>query len=166
VVFLMKNQRVFPGIILIGFGAILFLQQSGFTALQTFYSWPTLLIIVGVAFLGQGYSAKDNEAILPGAIISGLGLHFHFAGKISIWPNNTIGMLVLFISIGFFLRFQKANNGLFQAFLFLVLALLLLFYDKAAEYFGLLQNGLSFAWKFWPAIIILVGIYLLFRKKK
>lgn len=162
----MKNQRIFPGIILIGFGAFLFLQQSGFTALQTLYSWPTLLIIVGVAFLGQGYSAKDYEAILPGVIISGFGLHFHLAGKIAFWPNNTIGMLVLFISIGCFLRFQKNNNGLFQAFLFLVLALLLLFYDKVAEYLGLLQNGLSFVWKFWPAIIILVGIYFLFRKKK
>jgi hypothetical protein len=75
-------------------------------------------------------------------------------------------MLVLFISIGYFLRFQKTNNGLFQAFLFLVLALLLLFYDKVAEYLGLLQNGLSFVWKFWPAIIILVGLYFLFKRKK
>ncbi|MEH7273013.1 hypothetical protein [Neobacillus vireti] len=119
-----------------------------------------------MAFLGQGYSANDYEAILPGVIIAGFGLHFHLAGKISFWPNNTIGMLVLFISIGCFLRFQKNNNGLFQAFLFLVLALLLLFYDKVTDYLNLLQNGLSFAWKFWPAIIILVGVYFLFRRKK
>jgi hypothetical protein len=162
----MKSQRIFTGTILIGFGAFLFLQQSGFAALQTLYSWPTLLIIVGAAFLGQGYSAKDYEAILPGVIIGGFGLHFHFAGKVAFWPNNTIGMLVLFISFGYFLRFQKANNGLFQAFLFLVLALLLLFYDNVSEYLNLLQNGLSFVWKFWPAIIILVGIYFLFMKKK
>ena len=54
----MKNQRIFPGIILIGFGAYFFLQQTGITIFQQFSTWPTLLIIVGIAFLGQGYSGK------------------------------------------------------------------------------------------------------------
>src|SRR4051812_15988499 len=121
----MKNQRVFPGIILIGFGAYLFLQQFGFTFLQPFYSWPTLLIIVGIAFLGQGYSAKESESILPGVVLVGFGLHFHVAGKVAFWPTNTIGMLILLIAIGYFLRFQKTNTGLSQAFLFLVIAILL-----------------------------------------
>jgi hypothetical protein len=163
---LMKNQRIFPGIILIGFGAYIFLQQTGFNILQPLYSWPTLLIIIGIAFLGQGYSANDYEGILPGVILVGFGLHYHLAGQVSFWPTNTIGMLVLILSIGFFLRFQKTNSGLFQAFLFLVLALLLLFYDKIAGYLGLLQNGMSLVWKFWPLLIILIGIYFLFKKKK
>jgi Domain of unknown function (DUF5668) len=162
----MKNQRIFPGIILIGFGAYLFLQQFGIPALQPLYSWPTLLIIIGIAFLGQGYSAKDNEAILPGVLFTGFGLHFHMAGHLAFWPTNTIGMLVLFISIGFFLRFQKTNSSLFQAILFLVLAFLLLFYDKVIGYLDFLQTGVNFVSKFWPAIIILVGIYFLLRKKK
>ncbi len=163
----MKNQRIFPGIILIGFGAYFFCSSLGITPFKQFYSWPTLLIILGIAFLGQGYSAREYEAILPGVILAGFGLHFHVAGKtLDFWPNNTVGMLTFILSIGFFLRFQKTNNGLFQAFLFLVLALLLLFYDKIAGYFGLLQNGVNFVWKFWPAIIILVGIYFLFKKKK
>ncbi|MGX6442952.1 LiaF transmembrane domain-containing protein [Neobacillus sp. K501] len=162
----MKNQRIFPGIILIGFGAYLFLQQFAIPALQIFLTWPTLLIIIGIAFLGQGYSAKDHEAILPGVLFAGFGLHFHFAGHLAIWPTNTIGMLVLFISIGYFLRFQKTNGGLFQAFLFLVLAFLLLFYDKVIGYLDFLQTGMNFITKFWPAIIILIGIYFLFIKKK
>ncbi|MFJ7727131.1 LiaF transmembrane domain-containing protein [Neobacillus sp. NPDC097160] len=162
----MKNQRIFPGIILIGFGAYFLLQQTGITLFQAFFTWPTLLIIVGIAFLGQGYSAREYEAILPGVIMSGFGLHFHFSGHLSFWPTNTIGMLILIISIGFFLRFQKTNNGLLQAFLFLILAVLLLFYDKIAGYFGLLQNGMNFIWKFWPALLIVVGIYFLLKRKK
>lgn len=163
---IMRNQRIFPGIILIGFGAYFFLQQIGITIFEQFFTWPTLLMIVGIAFLGQGYSAKDHEAILPGVIMTGFGLHFHLAGHLSFWPVNQIGMLILFISIGFFLRFQKTNTGLFQAFLFLVIAVLLLFYDKMAEYFGLLQNGMSFIWKFWPSLLIVVGIYFLLKRKK
>lgn len=162
----MKNQRIFPGIILIGFGAYFLLQQMGITIFREFFTWPTLLLIVGIAFLGQGYSAGDSEAILPGVIMTGFGLHFHLAGVVSFWPNNTIGMLILIISIGFFLRFQKTNSGLFQAFLFLIIAVLLLFYDKVTGYFGLLQNGMNIVWKFWPVLLIVVGIYFLLKKKK
>ncbi|MGG1397780.1 DUF5668 domain-containing protein [Bacillus salipaludis] len=162
----MKNQRIFPGIILIGFGAYFLLQQSHITLFKQFYTWPTLLLIVGAAFLGQGYAAKDHEGILPGVIMFGFGLHFHLVGQVSFWPQNTIGMLMLIISLGFFLRFQKANTGLFQAFLFLILAVLLLFYDKIAGYFGFLQNGLSVVWKYWPVLLIIVGIYFILKRKK
>lgn len=162
----MKNQRIFPGIILIGFGAYFLLQQLGITIFSAFFTWPTLLMIVGVAFLGQGYSAGDSEAVLPGVIMTGFGLHFHLVGNVSFWPANNIGMLILIISIGFFLRFQKTNSGLFQAFLFLIIAVLLLFYDKVTAYFGLLQNGMSFIWKFWPVLLIVVGIYFLLKRKK
>jgi hypothetical protein len=162
----MKNQRIFPGVILIGFGAYFLLQQMGITIFQAFFTWPTLLIIVGLAFLGQGYTAKEHEAILPGVIMTGFGLHFHLVNRLSIWPHNTIGMLILIISIGCFLRFQKTSNGLFQAFLFLLIAVLLLFYTKIAGNLGLLQNGVSIVWKFWPALLIIIGIYFLLKKKK
>ncbi|MFF2447745.1 LiaI-LiaF-like domain-containing protein [Neobacillus sp. NPDC058068] len=162
----MKNQRIFPGIILIGFGAYFLLQQTGLSFFQQISTWPTLIIIVGAAFLGQGYLAKDYEAVLPGVIMAGFGLQFYLAGRVSFWPPNHIGMLILIISIGFFLRFQKTGSGLFQAFLFLILSVMLLFYDKIAGYFGLLQNGMSFIWKFWPALLIVVGIYFLLKRKK
>ncbi|MDP4084530.1 MAG: DUF5668 domain-containing protein [Bacillota bacterium] len=161
----MKNQRIFPGIILIGFGAYFFLQQSNVTIFQQFYTWPTLLIIVGIAFLCQGYIGKDYEAILPGVILLGFGVHFHVVGHLAIWPNQ-IGAFIFIIAIGFFLRYQKTRNGLFQGILFLILALLSLFYNKIATYLGLLENGVSLAWKFWPIILIAVGVYSLFIRKK
>jgi hypothetical protein len=161
----MKNQKIFPGIILIGFGAYFFMQQSGISVFEKFYTWPTLLIIVGLAFLGQGYMAKDYEAILPGVILLGFGVHFHVVGHLAFWPNQ-IGTFILIIALGFFLRFQKTKSGLFQAFLFLILALLSLFYSKIASHLGLLENSVSIAWKFWPIILIVIGIYFLFIKKK
>ncbi|NRD76029.1 hypothetical protein HPT25_00715 [Bacillus sp. BRMEA1] len=162
----MKNQHIFPGIILIGFGAYFFLQQAGITIFQSFFTWPTLLIIVGIAFLGQAYMAKDHEAILPAVIITGFGLHFLLAGHVSFWPKNTIGMLIFIISAGYFLRFQRTKNGLFQAFLFLIISVLLLFNDKIARYLGFLQHGMNLVWKFWPALLIIIGIYFLLKKKK
>lgn len=160
-----KNQRIFPGIILIGFGIYFYLQQSNITVFQEFYTWPTLLMIVGLAFLGQGYLAKDYEAILPGVILFGFGLHFHVVNRLAIWPNH-IGTFIMIISLGFFLRYQKVGTGFFQGVLFLILAVLLLFYDKITGWFGHLENRVSMAWKFWPAALVLIGVYLIIFKKK
>jgi hypothetical protein len=54
----MKNQRIFPGIILIGFGVFFFWQQAKISLFAEFISWPSLLMIVGIAFLCQGYGRQ------------------------------------------------------------------------------------------------------------
>ncbi|MDZ5470783.1 DUF5668 domain-containing protein (plasmid) [Bacillus sp. 31A1R] len=161
----MKNQRIFPGFILIGFGTYFFLQQSKIEIFQQFYTWPTLLAIVGLAFLFQAYIAKDYEAILPGVILTGFGIHFHVIKHFQVWPDH-IGTFILIIALGFLLRYQKVGTGLFQGILFLVLAVLLLFYDKVVEWLGLLENGVNIIWRFWPVVLIVIGAYLLFFKKK
>lgn len=161
----MKNQRMIPGMILIGFGVYFYLQQANISLFNEFYTWPTLLIIVGAAFLVQGYYGKDYEAILPGVILVGFGIHFHVVNKFELWPDH-LGAFILIIALGFLLRYQKTGNGLFHGVLFLILAGLLLFYDRITSWLGLLENGVAAAWKFWPAALILIGIYLLFFKKK
>jgi hypothetical protein len=161
----MKGQRLFPGMILIGFGIYFYLQQSTITIFREFYTWPTLLIIVGAAFLVQGYKGREYESILPGTILTGFGLHFHILNKISIWPDH-MGVFILIISLGFLLRYQKSGNGMFQGVLFLILAIILLFYDKVLKWLGFLQGGVDVIREFWPIIIVLIGVYLLLIKKK
>ncbi|MDQ0270008.1 LiaI-LiaF-like domain-containing protein [Cytobacillus purgationiresistens] len=161
----MKNQRIFPGVVLIGFGTYFFLQQANIEVLKPFFTWPTLLIIVGVAFLFQAYSGRDYDGILPGVILSGFGLHFLIVNRLDIWPDH-IGSFILIISLGFLLRHLKTGTGLFQGILFLLLALMLLFYDKIISSLGALGDSVSYIWSFWPAFFILLGLYLLIFKRK
>lgn len=161
----MKKQNIFPGIILIGFGLYFFLQQTEVSILKPFYSWPSLLIIVGIAFLCQGYLAKDYESILPGTILTGFGIHFHVVEHYSLWPNH-IGVFILIISLGFLLRYQKLKTGLFHGLLFLIISILLLFYDRFANWFGLLETSMKTVWNFWPVLLIGIGLFLLIFKKK
>ncbi|WP_456273850.1 LiaI-LiaF-like domain-containing protein [Bacillus sp. AK031] len=160
----MKGQRLFPGMILIGFGIYFYLEQSNVTIFREFYTWPTLLIIVGAAFLAQGYKGKDYESILPGTILTGFGLHFHVTKMAALWPDH-IGIFILIISLGFLLRYQRTGNGLFQGVLFLILAIILLFYDKVLIWLGFLQGGVNMIREFWPLIIVLIGVYLLMKRK-
>lgn len=160
----MKKKQFFLGIILIGFGAYFFLEQSNITLFDQFYTWPTLLIIVGIAFLFQGYGAKDHEAILPGVILTGFGIHFHVVGKLDTWPDH-IGAFILIISLALLLRYQKTRDGLFQGLLFFIIAVLLLFYDQIIKWLGLLENSVSSIWNFWPVVLVGFGVYFLARKK-
>ncbi|CAM3748148.1 LiaI-LiaF-like domain-containing protein [Mesobacillus zeae] len=161
----MKNQRIFPGVILIGFGIYFYLQQENIEFFQDFHSWPTLMAIVGIAFLVQGYWGKDYDSILPGAIFLGLGVHFHIAGRLEIWPGH-LGAFILIIALGFLLRYQKTGTGLIHGILFLALAALLLFYGKMSAMPFMLKPGIASLWQFWPAILILAGVFLLLVKKK
>ncbi|MGE8206065.1 LiaI-LiaF-like domain-containing protein [Heyndrickxia sp. NPDC080065] len=161
----MKSQKIFPGIILLGFGLYFFLQQNHIEMFKDYYTWPTLLILVGIGFLGQGYGGKDYEAILPGVILVGFGLHFHIAGKLSIWPDH-IGVFILIISLGFLLRFQKTRNGLFHGILFLIISIILLFYNEVFKWMGLLDTKFASILNFWPFLLIAIGLYLLFFKRK
>ena len=117
----MKNQRIFPGIILLGFGIYFFWQEANISFFSEYMTWPTLIMIVGIAFLYQGYGGKDYDAILPGVILTGSGFHFHVVNRFSIWPDAS-GALILFIALGSILRYQKTGNGLFQGILFLAFA--------------------------------------------
>ncbi|ALC89769.1 hypothetical protein AM500_08285 [Bacillus sp. FJAT-18017] len=161
----MRTQQIFPGVILIGFGAYFFLEQSGFTALKQFYTWPTLLLIVGVAFLCQGYLAKDHTSILPGIILAGFGLHFHVVGKLPFWPPH-IGTFLAIIAVGFLLQYQKTGKGLLNGLLFLIVAILLLFTDKVGVWLSLVESSISLIWKFWPLLLVLAGVWMVFFRRK
>lgn len=160
----MKNQKVFAGIILISFGLYFYLSQNHIELFKEYITWPTLFIIVGIAFLVQGYSGKNYEAILPGVIFAGFGFHFHVVHKLAIWPDN-MGIFILIISLGFLLQYQKTRNGLFQGLLFLILSIILLFYDKVVSTLGLLENRANIIWKYSPVALIIIGVILLFRKR-
>ncbi|MBN6887892.1 putative membrane protein [Cytobacillus horneckiae] len=161
----MKKQRIFPGVVLIGFGLYFLLQQANIESLKPFFTWPTLLLILGLAFLFQAYIGRDYDAILPGVVLAGFGLHFLIVHRLAIWPDH-IGIFILIISLGFLLRHLKTGNGLFQGMLFLLLAVMLLFYDKIFSSLGEFGKSVSYIWNFWPILFILIGFYFLISKKR
>lgn len=161
----MKNQRYFPGIILLGFGIYYFWRQSNIPLFREYMTWPTLLAIIGIAFLVQGYKGDRYEAILPGVILTGFGLHFHVVEAVAIWPDASAA-LILFIALGSILRYQKTGDGLAQGILFLAFAGLMTFYDHILGWLGVLGNKMNSILQYWPLLLIIIGIYLLFFRKK
>ena len=157
----MKGQRIFPGIILIGFGLYFFLERSQIHIFAGFYTWPTLFCIVGIAFLIQAYYGKDVHAILPGVILFGFGAHFHLVQLIKAWPSH-FGIFILIISIGFILQARKTKSGMFYGITLCILSIFILFYDKVTSLLTFTQNIVNF----WPFVLMAFGVYVLFFRKK
>jgi uncharacterized membrane protein YwaF len=161
----MKKQGVFPGIVLIGIGAYFLLDQFEISAFKMFYSWPTILIIIGVAFLAQAYTSRDYQNILPGFILLGIGAHFHLKNIVFFWPDHW-AVFTMIIGIAFLLRYQQTKTGLPVALILLLLSIIALFYQEVIGWLGWIGSVVQFVETYWAVGLIIAGVYLLFIKKK
>ncbi|MBS4216980.1 hypothetical protein KHA96_01485 [Bacillus sp. FJAT-49711] len=161
----MKKTSYLSGVTLIGFGIYFLFQQYHFSPFQGFYTWPTLLVIVGIGFLANGYFGKDYESILPGVILTGLGFHFHIANKLEAWPDH-VGIFLLLIAVGLLLKYVKTGTGLFQGLLFLTISAILLFFERLVDWSANKGHNIASISNFQPYFFIIVGAYLLFIKRK
>ncbi|MFC0557831.1 LiaI-LiaF-like domain-containing protein [Halalkalibacter alkalisediminis] len=158
----MKTQRIFPGVLLIGVGCYYLLQQISIPFHQQLLSWPSLLLVIGIAFLLQAYFGRETSMIFPGVLLTGLAIHFHFDSLVSWWPSHW-GMYTLIVGIAFLFSYLRSKkDGLLPAVILLGISL---FSFTSINPFLWLQEGFSFMRSLWPIFLIGVGLFLLFKKK-
>lgn len=160
----MKKNSLLPGLLLLLFGAYFLLEQLNIELWDGTFTWPTILVITGFALLLQAYKQNDSANILPGIVLFGVGLHFHLRGQVPFWPDH-FAVIILIVGIGFLLRSQKTKNGLFEGIVLCVIASFFLFSNTLLEMLGIVEDGFSALQTFWPAALILIGAYLIFKKR-
>lgn len=160
----LKKQNSFLGYILIGIGAFFLLKQLKIPIFTDFYSWPTLLIIIGLALIVYGYRSREYNSLFSGTIVLGLGVHFHGLTHYPFWIDHW-AVYPLLVGIAFMVRALKLKKGMFVG-LFLVAASLFMIYSiKLPEWFSWVDHIIEFFGSYWPIILIIMGVYLLMRKK-
>jgi hypothetical protein len=158
----MKKQGIFLGVLLIGIGLYFLLNHFPLPFLEPLNSWPTFLLIIGLAFLFQAFLNHDPYALFPGILLFGFGIHFHASKLLLFWPN-TWGIYTLIVSISFLITYQRTrNSGLFIGVLLLLLSLAELFYKGFQNW---MDTNLLIIEKIWPIGFIGIGLYFLFFKK-
>lgn len=158
----MKRQGVFPGVLLIGVGLIFLLQNYNVPFIGNIFSWPSILLIIGLAFLFQAYIGKDYHSIFTGVLLVGLGIHFHGLQLVSSWPDHW-AMFTIIIGVAFLFRYSKTKkDGLIPGILLLLLSIVAFVYSGLIDMFGSLYSYIE---NFWPIALIGAGIYMLFFKK-
>ena len=117
----MKNKSgIFTGIILILLGG-LFLASELYPGVFSFWSWPFILIGLGIMFLLWALIAQTGGLAIPGAILSGLGGIFYYQELTKDWDSWAYiwALIPGFVGIGILLKGlidkdfkQSVNSGL------------------------------------------------------
>lgn len=160
----MKKQNSFAAYILIGIGLYFLIQQLDVPILSSFHSWPTLLIIIGISLLLHSYSAKDYQHLFSGTVVLGIGIHFHGLMYYDFWIDHW-AMYPLIVGIAFIIRFLRTKSGILPGVLLIGIALFMLFSAYIPAKLNRINDVILFIEKFWPIVLIILGIFLLKKKK-
>ncbi|WP_079530428.1 LiaI-LiaF-like domain-containing protein [Halobacillus hunanensis] len=160
----MKNTDSFAGFLLIGLGLYFLLRQFNIPFLNPFYSWPTILMIIGVAFLLHSYIAHDFANIFTGVLLLGLGVHFHGQAHYSFWIDHW-GVYPFIIGIALLLRSFKTKSGLLPGLILMAIAIFALVTTSNPIWFRVINILFDWIESFWPIVLIGFGAYLIYKKR-
>ncbi|MFC4556594.1 LiaI-LiaF-like domain-containing protein [Virgibacillus kekensis] len=159
----MKTRYSPLAYILIGTGIFFLLKELKLPIFTDFYSWPTLLIIVGAALLFHGYKAKDHQHLFSGTVILGLGIHFHGKQHYIFWVDNW-AVYILIIGIAYIIRALKTKKGYLIGIVLISVSLLLIFSVELPAPLNKVYQVTAVLDTFWPVILIVLGFYWLKKK--
>lgn len=161
----MAKKGLFSGAVFLGFGFYFLLKQYDVAFFKPFLNWPTLLVIVGLGFLLQGYIKGEHAAILPGTVIAGIGLHFHIIEQLDSWQDPA-GVFLLLISIGLLLTYVKSGEGIAAGLIFLSASAIVLFFDRIVDWASAEGLDVSLLDRFWPFLYLAAGAYFIILQRK
>jgi hypothetical protein len=160
----MKNKNTLTAYMLIGIGLYFLLRQLKLPIFTDFYSWPTILIIIGIALLIYSFQAKDYNSLFSGTLLFGLGIHFHGIKHYGFWIDHW-AMYPLIVGIAFLVRYVKTKQGLFPGLILIVLSCIFIFSINIPSWFNWIHDIVDFIDVYWPIVLVVIGIYLLKKRK-
>jgi hypothetical protein len=156
----------------LGAGIILILLGGWFLAgrlipeLQVFqierFTWPLIVILVGVAMLIMGLLSGSPQMAVPAFVIGGIGGIIYWQNTTSNWDSWSYAWALIpgFVGLGTIMHGLLGGDvrrRLVRGFRsILVSALLFLI-------FGSFFGGLDLLGPYWPILVIGVGVYMLVR---
>lgn len=100
-----RKGRIFGGLLIVLVGVILLLRQSGFYLPGWLFSWPVILIVLGL-YLGLRHSFRGFVWLIPLSVgtVFLLDRFYYYDLSIYLWP-------VLIIGAGLYMIFRSAGRG-------------------------------------------------------
>jgi len=160
-----KNSRLAIGILLIALGAIYLIAQiipGTRDWLQLEFTWPLIIVGVGVFLLILGLATGEPDLAVPACIVGGIGLILYWQNandRYDTWayawaliPGFVgVGVLLSGLLKGQFRQAIREGGGLIvvSTFLFLI--------------FGSFFGGLELLGDYWPVLLILLGLWIILQ---
>ncbi|WP_273131270.1 LiaI-LiaF-like domain-containing protein [Metabacillus sp. HB246100] len=158
----MRNGKAGYGIFLIAIGLLFSLQTVGIIDEFWSFSWPLILLFVSigfhVGFFLSGANKQKAGLLVPGGILFVLSLLFTFE-EMTGWNYSGYTWPIYLVAVAV---------GLFELWLFggrefgLLIPIFIL---SGLAFVFMIQNMFSFnILSFWPLLLIIVGLFLVFGR--
>ena len=161
-----KRGSIIGGLILILVGALFLLLQAFPELAAQFdpeHQWPFIIIAVGLLFLVGAVLGTASLAV-PGAIIGGIGGLLYYQNLSGNWGSWAYAWALIpgFVGLGLILmglldRQKRSSIRDGVRLIFISLILFAIFGGFLGGFYGLRQ--------FWPLLLILAGIWMLWRNR-
>lgn len=155
-----RRTSLIGGMVLILFGALFLILQL-IPGLYIWFSWPWIIIGVGVFLLVIGSATGEPDMAIPACIVGGIGALLYYQDLTGDWDSWAYAWTLMpgFVGLGIFLsgllggkRESLREGG------WLILISLGLF-----TAFGSFFGAVGLVGDYWPVFLILLGLLLLIR---
>lgn len=159
------NRNIVVGLVFIALGTILIIQRTiGIDINIWNFIWPLFLIIPGIAIHIKYFSSRTNPGGLAiGGILLTYGIFFLFnVATNGVYQEQSSFVYPLGIGIGFFESFifgDKKNSNLTVAIIFIVISVYMFLRQVLPEMYQIRDYII-------PVLLIILGVYVLFKSKK
>ena len=160
----MKSRRrsgVVGGLLLILLGALFLVFQLA-PGLRLQFSWPWIIIGVGIFLLIFGLLVGAPAMAIPACIVGGIGGLLYYQNATGDWGNWAYAWSLIpgFVGVGMILSglLGEDTRRILSGGGWLILVSLVLF-----TIFGSLFGGPSLLGDYWPVLLIILGLLMLIR---
>ncbi|CEI83913.1 hypothetical protein BN997_03839 [Oceanobacillus oncorhynchi] len=159
----MKRKHSLLAYLCIGIGIFLLLRELRVPFFVDLYSWQSFLIVIGIGIIIHSYTTKTYQNLFIGTLLFGIGIHLHGVKHYSFWIDDW-SVYFIIIGLAFIIRYTKTKKGFFLGLFSILLGLLFLFSEQLSIYTSWLEPIVSLLERFWPILLILLGMFMLKRK--
>ncbi|UUI38247.1 LiaF transmembrane domain-containing protein [Oceanobacillus oncorhynchi] len=159
----MKRKHSLLAYLCIGIGIFLLLRELRIPFFVDLYSWQSFLIVIGIGIIIHSYTTKTYQNLFIGTLLFGIGIHLHGIKHYSFWIDDW-SVYFIIIGLAFIIRYTKTKKGFFLGLFSILLGLLFLFSEQLSIYTSWLEPIVSLLERFWPILLILLGMFMLKRK--
>lgn len=161
----MKQRKHYFAYLLIAVGFYFFITQFNHPLIDWLHSWPVLLIGIGLWLTISHIKDSNRSFLFEGLVVVLVGIHFYGLLHLSNWPNDW-SIFPFIFGLALFLAFVSSKKHLFLSLALILLSVLFFYVDQLPNWVPLLRTIEVEIQAHWPVIIIMVGILLVFYKRK
>ena len=162
-----KHEGLVGGLILIGIGMIALLSQF-----VDFISWESFgiyfVLLLGLVFYVWGIAAREPGLMIPGGILTGIGVGIVLLVNDMVPADlNEGGLFLLVFSLGWAsITLMSAVFSDETQWWALIPGGIIGFVGLAVLFEGIFMNVLEAAAYLWPVILIVVGLSIIWKARK